>query len=137
MSFLPASRMALTAMALRGAARRLPPASTSTWLPPSTSRTFSTEKRRDKEEANELKRMEGESLAKYFKRLTRDYWYVLVPVHLATSAVWMGAFYLMIKSGVDIGAALERMGTSHEKVGIVEVSASPSYVKHYYYLIIP
>ena len=81
--------------------------------------------------------MEGESLAKYFKRLTRDYWYVLVPVHLATSAVWMGAFYLMIKSGVDIGAALERMGTSHEKVGIVEVSASPSYVKHYYYLIIP
>ncbi|KAJ8973490.1 hypothetical protein NQ317_018763 [Molorchus minor] len=32
----------------------------------------------------------------------RDYWYVLVPVHLVTSAVWFGMFYYMAKSGVDI-----------------------------------
>lgn len=36
-------------------------------------------------------------LVKRFKQMTRDYWYVLVPVHLATSAVWLGAFYYAVR----------------------------------------
>ena len=63
-----------------------------------------------------LERQEGETLGKYFKRLTKDYWYVLIPVHLATSAVWITTFYALVKSGVDIGSLLERFGTSPEKV---------------------
>ena len=94
---------------------RLPNPSSSTLL---RSFSSSSDKKRidDDDDLNGLKRMEGESLAKYFKRLTKDYWYVLIPEHLVTSTVWMGTFYLMVKSGVDIAGVLESMGTSHEKV---------------------
>ncbi len=70
-----------------------------------------------------LARRDGETLGKYFKRLTKDYWYVLVPVHLATSSVWIGVFYLAIKSGVDIAGMLERFGTSQDKID--KISQSP------------
>lgn len=32
-----------------------------------------------------------------FKKMYKEYWYVLVPVHLATSAVWLGTFYYASK----------------------------------------
>lgn len=41
---------------------------------------------------------EGEeklSLFKRFKKMYRDYWYVLVPVHLVTSVAWFGGFYYL------------------------------------------
>lgn len=47
-----------------------------------------------------------------FKQLMKDYWYVLVPVHVVTSVVWFGGFYLLLKSGVDIVGLLGRLGTS-------------------------
>lgn len=56
------------------------------------------------------------SLGKKFKQMSKDYWYVLIPVHLATSAVWMGGFYLMCKSGVDVGAILQTFGASEAYV---------------------
>lgn len=34
-------------------------------------------------------------LFKRFKQMYRDYWYVLVPVHLVTSAAWFGGFYYL------------------------------------------
>lgn len=37
------------------------------------------------------------SLLKKFKIMYRDYWYVLVPVHVVTSTVWFGGFYFMAK----------------------------------------
>lgn len=37
------------------------------------------------------------SIFKRFKAMYRDYWYVLVPVHLVTSAVWFGSFYYMAR----------------------------------------
>lgn len=51
-------------------------------------------------------------LIKRFKQMYRDYWYVLVPVHLVTSAGWFGGFYYLAKSGVDIVALLQSMGVS-------------------------
>ncbi|XP_023338457.1 uncharacterized protein C18orf19 homolog A-like isoform X1 [Eurytemora carolleeae] len=42
-----------------------------------------------------------------FKKMAKDYWYVLIPVHVATSIVWYGGFYLLAKSGVDLIAILE------------------------------
>jgi len=42
----------------------------------------------------------------------RDYWYVLVPVHLITSAAWFGGFYYLAKSGVDIAGILESLKVS-------------------------
>ena len=56
--------------------------------------------------------------------------YVLLPVHVATSAVWLGGFYLALKSGVDIAGLLERLGTSdwildylrHSEAGYIALS---------------
>lgn len=36
-------------------------------------------------------------LIQRFKEMYRDYWYVLVPVHVATSAVWFGSFYYAVR----------------------------------------
>lgn len=55
-------------------------------------------------------------LAKKFKQMFKDYWYVLVPVHVATSAVWLGGFYFMCKSGIDVGAVLQFFGASEKYV---------------------
>lgn len=35
------------------------------------------------------------SLTAKFKKMYKEYWYVLVPVHLVTSAAWMGGFYYL------------------------------------------
>lgn len=42
---------------------------------------------------------EGKKLGLFarFKKMGKDYWYVLIPVHVATSAVWLGAFYYTSK----------------------------------------
>ncbi|GAB0096754.1 FAM210A [Sergentomyia squamirostris] len=48
-----------------------------------------------------------EGLVARFKKMYKEYWYVLVPVHLVTSAGWLGGFYYLSKSGVDIATILE------------------------------
>ncbi|XP_046399001.1 uncharacterized protein C18orf19 homolog A [Ischnura elegans] len=60
---------------------------------------------------------EGEkklSLLQRFKQMYRDYWYVLVPVHVVTSIVWFGGFYYIAKSGVDVAAILTNLGFSEK-----------------------
>jgi len=47
-----------------------------------------------------------------FKKMYKEYWYVLVPVHLITSSFWIGGFYYMAKSGVDVVALLESLKVS-------------------------
>jgi hypothetical protein len=37
------------------------------------------------------------SLLQRFKQMYRDYWYVLVPVHLITSLGWFAGFYYLAK----------------------------------------
>ncbi|CAG0882109.1 unnamed protein product [Cyprideis torosa] len=32
-----------------------------------------------------------------FKEMYRDYWYILVPVHAVTTAMWLGGFYVLAK----------------------------------------
>ncbi|KAF5287718.1 hypothetical protein FQA39_LY15738 [Lamprigera yunnana] len=54
------------------------------------------------------------SLLQRFKQMYRDYWYVLVPVHLVTSAAWFGGFYYLAKSGVDIVGILESWNVSEK-----------------------
>jgi hypothetical protein len=38
---------------------------------------------------------EGQKLGLFakFKKMGKDYWYVLIPVHVVTSSVWLGTFY--------------------------------------------
>jgi len=35
------------------------------------------------------------SLYQRFKLMYKEYWYVLLPVHVATSSVWLGGFYYL------------------------------------------
>lgn len=37
------------------------------------------------------------TLLQRFKEMYKNYWYVLVPVHLVTSAFWFGSFYYLAK----------------------------------------
>ncbi|CAH0726075.1 unnamed protein product, partial [Brenthis ino] len=42
----------------------------------------------------------------------KDYWYVVLPVHMTTSALWFGGFYYCVRSGVDVISLLESLGIS-------------------------
>ncbi len=55
--------------------------------------------------------------------MLKDYWYVLIPVHVATSVVWFGGFYLLCKSGVDVGSILQTMGASEAYVEKISQSS--------------
>jgi len=73
----------------------------------SKSSTFFTEKPKEEEKV---------SIFQKFKKMSKDYWYVLVPVHVATSIVWFGGFYAMCKSGIDVAALLQTFGVSETYV---------------------
>lgn len=69
-----------------------------------TSSSRSSQKNVDKsqEKEKEVPVTPGEEFANLgliarFKKMYKEYWYVLVPVHLATSAVWFGSFYYASK----------------------------------------
>jgi Protein of unknown function (DUF1279) len=54
------------------------------------------------------------SLFQKFKQMYKEYWYVLLPVHVATSAVWVGIFYYAVSTGVDVVALLEKLHASEK-----------------------
>ncbi|XP_034828102.1 uncharacterized protein C18orf19 homolog A [Maniola hyperantus] len=53
-------------------------------------------------------------LIQRFKQMYKDYWYVLLPVHMTTSAIWFGGFYYCVSSGVDVVNLMESMGISEK-----------------------
>lgn len=42
------------------------------------------------------------SFLQRYKKLLKEYWYVLIPTHFFTSAVWFTSLYLLAKSGIKI-----------------------------------
>lgn len=56
--------------------------------------------------------------------MARDYWYVLIPVHVVTSCVWFGTFFYAASSGFDIAAALKILNLSDEIMDKVRHSAN-------------
>lgn len=36
-------------------------------------------------------------LVQRFRQMYKDYWYVLLPVHMCTSAIWFGSFYYAVR----------------------------------------
>lgn len=55
------------------------------------------------------------SLVGRLKVLIRDYGYIVIPVHLALSAMWFTAIYSAISAGVDLSEWVKWVG-SHEKI---------------------
>lgn len=48
------------------------------------------------EKADSLPQTEEKlTLTAKFKKMYREYWYVLLPVHIVTSTVWLGGFYYL------------------------------------------
>ncbi|XP_063359031.1 uncharacterized protein C18orf19 homolog A [Cydia amplana] len=70
---------------------------------------------------------EKQGLFQKFKEMYKNYWYVLVPVHMATSAVWLGSFYYTVRSGVDIIPMLETMGISEKLLEPLKNSSAGYY----------
>lgn len=58
-----------------------------------------------------------------FKKMYKEYWYVLVPVHCLTSVMWFGGFYYASTSGVDVIAILESLGVSEALINPVRDSS--------------
>lgn len=46
----------------------------------------------DKSTADEPERL---TLTQRFKKMYKEYWYVLIPVHMVTACAWMGGFYYL------------------------------------------
>ncbi|XP_055371096.1 protein FAM210A [Condylostylus longicornis] len=66
-----------------------------------------------------------------FKLMYKKYWYVLIPVHLVTSAGWFFSFYLLSKSGVDIPTFLEYLRVSDSMIDKVRESDMGHYAIAY------
>jgi len=81
--------------------------------------------------SDDRKKSENPGIVKRFKAMIKDYWYVLVPVHVATSIVWLGGFYLMLKAGVDIVGFLEYVGTSQRILDYMSSSEAGYYALSY------
>lgn len=66
-----------------------------------------------------------------FKLMYKQYWYVLIPVHVVTSFSWLGAFYYMSKSGVDIAALMQYIHLSDSIIQKVHNSNMGHYAVAY------
>ncbi|RWS00695.1 hypothetical protein B4U79_06563, partial [Dinothrombium tinctorium] len=67
---------------------------------------------------NELKKL---SFYQRYWKLAKEYWYLLIPVHVASSGIIFGFLFLIAKSGVDVEVLVEY----GKRIGIPEVMLNP------------
>ncbi|KAK6631904.1 hypothetical protein RUM44_006934 [Polyplax serrata] len=79
------------------------------------------------------------SMFQKIKKMWKEYWYVVFPVHLVTSAVWAGGFYYLVQSGIDIPALLLSLGAPESWVEKLKASNAGNIVLTYtlYKLVTP
>ncbi|XP_015428593.1 PREDICTED: protein FAM210A isoform X2 [Dufourea novaeangliae] len=65
------------------------------------------------------------------KQLTKDYWHVLVPVHIITSVGWVAIFYVTIKNGVNIAKIMEFMHFGQKYLDMVQNSRAGNWALTY------
>lgn len=58
------------------------------------------------------------------KQMTKDYWHVLIPVHLVTSAGWVALFYAAAKNGVDIAHILNYFNVGEKYLEMLRDSSA-------------
>lgn len=81
-------------------------------------------KQQSESEVDDLEQFKKLSLYGKIKAMYRDYWYVLAPVHIASSIVFFGAFYYTASSGVDVVAILESLHFSETVVSKLRDSSA-------------
>ncbi|XP_018306986.1 angiotensin-converting enzyme [Mycetomoellerius zeteki] len=65
------------------------------------------------------------------KQMTKDYWHVLIPVHVITSIGWIAIFYTAVRNGVDIVQLLEYMNFSEKYIDLVRNSSAGNWAITY------
>ncbi|XP_058796113.1 protein FAM210A isoform X2 [Phymastichus coffea] len=70
-------------------------------------------------DCNEPKKV---SIFQKMKQLAKDYWHILIPVHLVTSAGWVAIFYTAAKNGVDVMGLLESLHFSEKYLDMLRGS---------------
>uniref|UniRef100_A0A0P4W4V2 DUF1279 domain-containing protein n=1 Tax=Scylla olivacea TaxID=85551 RepID=A0A0P4W4V2_SCYOL len=90
-----------------------------------------TPKLRKGEALEDSKAEEKLSIVQKFKLMYKQYWYVLIPVHIATSIVWYGAFFIAAKSGVDIIPLMEKLGAGEKILSHLQSSNAGYYAIAY------
>ncbi|XP_065573930.1 uncharacterized protein C18orf19 homolog A-like [Artemia franciscana] len=68
-----------------------------------------------------------------FKKMYKEYWYVVIPVHGVTSAVWFGSFFYAAKCGVDIVPLLEWMNVPERFITTLKGSVGHAAVAYAMY----
>lgn len=71
------------------------------------------------------------SIVQKFKQMYKQYWYVLIPVHIVTSIVWYGSFFIAAKSGVDIIPLMEKLGAGEKILSHLQSSNAGYYAIAY------
>ncbi|XP_011872129.1 PREDICTED: uncharacterized protein C18orf19 homolog A isoform X2 [Vollenhovia emeryi] len=71
------------------------------------------------------------SVFQKMKQMTKDYWHVLIPVHVITSIGWVAIFYTAVRNGVDIVQMLEYMNFSEKYVDLVRNSSAGNWAITY------
>nr|XP_033333533.1 uncharacterized protein C18orf19 homolog A isoform X1 [Megalopta genalis] len=65
------------------------------------------------------------------KQMTKDYWHVLIPVHVVTSIGWVAVFYATIKNGVDIVKIMEFLHFGRDYLDMVRNSSAGNWALTY------
>ncbi|KAK2585614.1 hypothetical protein KPH14_010239 [Odynerus spinipes] len=71
------------------------------------------------------------SVFQKMKQLTKDYWHILIPVHILTSIGWVAIFYTLIKNGVDVVSMLEKMHLSEKYLEMIRNSGAGDWALTY------
>ncbi|XP_017892109.1 protein FAM210A isoform X2 [Ceratina calcarata] len=75
--------------------------------------------------------MKKQSLFAKMKQMTKDYWHILVPVHIITSLGWVAIFYTTIKVGVDIVKLMEIVHFNQKYIDMVKRSDAGTWALTY------
>ncbi|XP_017788851.1 PREDICTED: angiotensin-converting enzyme-like [Habropoda laboriosa] len=72
-----------------------------------------------------------QSVFQKMKQMTKDYWHVLIPVHVVTSLGWVGLFYVTITNGVDIARIMELLHVNQKYIDTVRNSSAGNWTLTY------
>ncbi|XP_076229346.1 protein FAM210A-like isoform X2 [Nomia melanderi] len=71
------------------------------------------------------------SLLTRMKEMAKDYWHILIPVHLVTTAGWVIIFYIMVKNGVNIETLLEFLHVHQKYIDMAKNSDAGNWALTY------
>ncbi|XP_076302691.1 protein FAM210A-like [Lasioglossum baleicum] len=71
------------------------------------------------------------TLFQKMKQMTKDYWHILIPVHVVTSIGWISIFYIAIKNGVDIANIMEHMHFNQKYIDMVRNTSAGTWAIAY------